>query len=259
MCRNRTCPVRYKVRGCPCASTECRFAHRYSWWHGRAVCTGHVRVLSCILACTSACLPPLQHVLRSIQPDAKLSSLRAMADTASRTAEGLAARQAECLHSVCHELFCSPEITRQGDLQLWEPAYERWRKCHFVLTRAGGWGPTGTAAFAALPFPSVHNPRCTPRALVAVLMTPLSNPVALDPLINLALCSTLHPRLPALVPPRRGRAAAGLPGAGPLRLRGGQGAALPHHGGTRQGLGLAQQRAGQEAHVPGGRGCGRVC
>ncbi|KAG2450052.1 hypothetical protein HYH02_000156 [Chlamydomonas schloesseri] len=91
-----------------------------------------------------AALLPLQHdlhsmndVLQAIQPEVKLSTLRDMAATATRTAEGLGARQAECLHSVCHELFCSPEITRQGDLQVWEPATERWRKCHFVLTRAG--------------------------------------------------------------------------------------------------------------------------
>ncbi|KAG2442831.1 hypothetical protein HXX76_002910 [Chlamydomonas incerta] len=91
-----------------------------------------------------AALLPLQHdlhsmndVLQAIQPEVKLSTLRDMAATATRTAAGLGARQAECLHSVCHELFCSPEISRQGDLQVWEPATERWRKCHFVLTRAG--------------------------------------------------------------------------------------------------------------------------
>ncbi len=113
--------------------------------------------------CLPLCLSSPQHVLRSIQPDVKLSSLRAMADTASRTAEGLAARQAECLHSVCHELFCSAEITRQGDLQLWEPAYERWRKCHFVLTRAGGWGATGAGRVGspALPASGTH---CLPNA-----------------------------------------------------------------------------------------------
>ncbi|PNH12073.1 hypothetical protein TSOC_000998, partial [Tetrabaena socialis] len=91
-----------------------------------------------------AALLPLQHdltsmksVLRAIQPEVKLNGLRDMAATATATAEGLASRQAECLHSVCQQLFCSPEIARQGDLQLWEPAGERWRKCHFVLTRAG--------------------------------------------------------------------------------------------------------------------------
>ncbi|GIL72842.1 hypothetical protein Vretimale_4499 [Volvox reticuliferus] len=82
-------------------------------------------------------LQAMTTVLRVIQPEMKLSTLRDMAAIASRTAEGLAARQAECLHSVCHELFCSPEIVRQGDLQIWEPATQRWRKCHFVLTRAG--------------------------------------------------------------------------------------------------------------------------
>ncbi|GLI68925.1 hypothetical protein VaNZ11_013347 [Volvox africanus] len=82
-------------------------------------------------------LETMMTVLSVIQPDMKLNTLREMAATASRTAEGLAARQAECLHSVCHELFCSPEIVRQGDLQIWESATQRWRKCHFVLTRAG--------------------------------------------------------------------------------------------------------------------------
>ncbi|GLC35841.1 hypothetical protein PLESTB_000499900 [Pleodorina starrii] len=82
-------------------------------------------------------LESMTAVLRAIQPEVKLSMLRDVAATATRTAEGLAARQTECLHSVCHELFCSPEIVRQGDLQVLEPATERWRKCHFVLTRAG--------------------------------------------------------------------------------------------------------------------------
>lgn len=68
-----------------------------------------------------------------------MAPLRGMATTAVKTAEALAARQAECIHSVCQELFCSPEIVRQGEMQAWEgpAATGRWRRCHFVLTRAG--------------------------------------------------------------------------------------------------------------------------
>lgn len=35
------------------------------------------------------------------------------------------------------ELFCSPEIIRQGDMCYWQPRTSEWVEAHFVLTRAG--------------------------------------------------------------------------------------------------------------------------
>jgi hypothetical protein len=53
------------------------------------------------------------------------------------TSEQLAARQAEVVSSVSQELFCSPEIIRQGPMELWQPKSSSWAAAHFVLTRAG--------------------------------------------------------------------------------------------------------------------------
>lgn len=53
------------------------------------------------------------------------------------TNQALAARQAESLSNVSQELFCSPEIIRQGPMGLWRPKTSSWENVHFVLTRAG--------------------------------------------------------------------------------------------------------------------------
>ena len=53
------------------------------------------------------------------------------------TNQALAARQAESLSNVSQELFCSPEIVRQGPMGLWRPKTSSWEDVHFVLTRAG--------------------------------------------------------------------------------------------------------------------------
>jgi hypothetical protein len=53
------------------------------------------------------------------------------------TSEQLALRQAEAVEGVAQELFCSPEIIRQGAMQLWQPRSSSWDARHFVLTRAG--------------------------------------------------------------------------------------------------------------------------
>ncbi|KAF6255933.1 hypothetical protein COO60DRAFT_1531877 [Scenedesmus sp. NREL 46B-D3] len=53
------------------------------------------------------------------------------------TSEQLAARQAEAVCCVSQELFCSPEIIRQGTMELWQPKSSSWGGAHFVLTRAG--------------------------------------------------------------------------------------------------------------------------
>lgn len=53
------------------------------------------------------------------------------------TNQALAARQADAVSSVSQELFCSPEIVRQGPMELWRPKTSSWESVHFVLTRAG--------------------------------------------------------------------------------------------------------------------------
>lgn len=53
------------------------------------------------------------------------------------TSEALALRQCESLAVLSQELFCSPDIIRQGSMDLWNPRTSSWGCCHFVLTRAG--------------------------------------------------------------------------------------------------------------------------
>mmetsp|Transcript_19186 Transcript_19186/g.45774 ORF Transcript_19186/g.45774 Transcript_19186/m.45774 type:complete len:567 (-) Transcript_19186:252-1952(-) len=59
------------------------------------------------------------------------------AERASATGRELASRQAESLESLTSELFCSPEILRQGPMELWNPSAAEWGEKHFVLTRSG--------------------------------------------------------------------------------------------------------------------------
>jgi hypothetical protein len=53
------------------------------------------------------------------------------------TSEQLATRQAEAVATVSQDLFCSPEIIRQGPMEIWDSKASTWSARHFVLTRAG--------------------------------------------------------------------------------------------------------------------------
>ncbi len=74
-----------------------------------------------------------------------------MAQQASSTAEVLAHAQAESITGVCQELFCSPEIVRQGGMQQWSPSNSAWLECHFVLTRCAAGGLAGRPLVVAAP------------------------------------------------------------------------------------------------------------
>jgi len=69
------------------------------------------------------------------QPE--LQRLMGAAEQAVHTSEELAARQADNLESVASELFCSPEILRQGAMEMWNASKMSWDEFHFVLTRSG--------------------------------------------------------------------------------------------------------------------------
>ncbi|MEW5303111.1 MAG: hypothetical protein WDW36_005835 [Sanguina aurantia] len=91
-----------------------------------------------------AALLPLQHdlleladTLQTGQPAGCLSELKRMASTAGDHAQALAQKQALDVAGVCEDLFCSPEIERQGDMKQWNASTSVWSQCHFVLTRAG--------------------------------------------------------------------------------------------------------------------------
>ncbi|MEW5309558.1 MAG: hypothetical protein WDW38_001439 [Sanguina aurantia] len=91
-----------------------------------------------------AALLPLQHdlleladTLQTGQPAGRLSELKRMASAVGDNAQALAQKQALDIAGVCEDLFCSPEIERQGDMKQWSVLTSLWSQCHFVLTRAG--------------------------------------------------------------------------------------------------------------------------
>eukprot|EP00873_Tetraselmis_striata_P019825 jgi/Tetstr1/440089/TSEL_028447.t1 len=59
------------------------------------------------------------------------------ASKAMDSSNALAAHQKESVESVATELFCSPEILRQGAMELWDSTDMEWVEYHFVLTRSG--------------------------------------------------------------------------------------------------------------------------
>ena len=90
------------------------------------------------LSTTSPHCPSSLPLFSSLPPPSP--TLISAANNAREAAEALAGRQAASIEGVCTELWCSPEIIRQGDMQHWSPgggAGGQWLDCHFVLTRAG--------------------------------------------------------------------------------------------------------------------------
>eukprot|EP00879_Flechtneria_rotunda_P026042 GHRR01027718.1.p1 GENE.GHRR01027718.1~~GHRR01027718.1.p1 ORF type:complete len:207 (+),score=78.50 GHRR01027718.1:616-1236(+) len=69
--------------------------------------------------------------------EAELQHLVKVAEVMCSTNQQLAARQADSVATVSQELFCSPEIIRQGPMQAWNSRTSTWTAAHFVLTRAG--------------------------------------------------------------------------------------------------------------------------
>eukprot|EP00193_Tetraselmis_chui_P009258 CAMPEP_0177756620 /NCGR_PEP_ID=MMETSP0491_2-20121128/3206_1 /TAXON_ID=63592 /ORGANISM="Tetraselmis chuii, Strain PLY429" /LENGTH=645 /DNA_ID=CAMNT_0019272215 /DNA_START=222 /DNA_END=2157 /DNA_ORIENTATION=- len=74
---------------------------------------------------------------RGIVVEPELEKLMNAVEQAVETSKELAARQADNLESVATELFCSPEILRQGAMELWDGGSVEWVEYHFVLTRSG--------------------------------------------------------------------------------------------------------------------------
>lgn len=83
------------------------------------------------------CLTTIKNLISSQAPQEELRELQEAANSSRETAEKLAAKQSESVRVACDELFCSPEIVRQGEMMWWDPHSSRWNPSHFVLTRAG--------------------------------------------------------------------------------------------------------------------------
>uniref|UniRef100_A0A7S3QJT2 PH domain-containing protein n=1 Tax=Dunaliella tertiolecta TaxID=3047 RepID=A0A7S3QJT2_DUNTE len=67
----------------------------------------------------------------------RLQELQKAGETAADVAAALAARQAADIQGCVSELYASPEIVKQGEMQAWDPKSSAWHKGHAVLTRSG--------------------------------------------------------------------------------------------------------------------------
>ncbi len=77
------------------------------------------------------------HSVKGIDGEAELGELHRVALDTGSAAEALAARQAHAIEDASSDLFCSPEILRQGPMEIWEARGGSWLAAHCVLTRAG--------------------------------------------------------------------------------------------------------------------------
>ncbi|KAI8473573.1 MAG: hypothetical protein J3K34DRAFT_410518 [Monoraphidium minutum] len=94
---------------------------------------GYARALGPLPGAAAALAPAASR----IDGEAELAELHRVALDAASAAEALAARQAVSIDAASADLFCSPEILRQGPMEIWDPCGSAWRAAHCVLTRAG--------------------------------------------------------------------------------------------------------------------------
>jgi hypothetical protein len=107
---------------------------------------GYARALA-PLPETAAALAP---AISGIDGEAELAELHRVALDTGSAAEALAARQATAIEDASSDLFCSPEILRQGQMRVWDGRGDgrgggsgggatagSWADAHCVLTRAG--------------------------------------------------------------------------------------------------------------------------
>jgi len=94
---------------------------------------GYSRALTPLPQAAAALAPAIS----GIDGEAELAELHRVALDTGSAAEALAARQAQSIEDASSDLFCSPEILRQGPMQIWDGRGSAWGEAHCVLTRAG--------------------------------------------------------------------------------------------------------------------------
>jgi hypothetical protein len=98
---------------------------------------GYARALAPLPEAAAALAPAIS----GIDGEAELAELHRVALDTGSAAEALAARQAHAIEDASSDLFCSPEILRQGPMQIWDARAGAsggdWIDAHCVLTRAG--------------------------------------------------------------------------------------------------------------------------
>ncbi|KIZ03239.1 hypothetical protein MNEG_4722 [Monoraphidium neglectum] len=94
---------------------------------------GYARALAPLPGAAAALAPAIS----GIDGEAELAELHRVALDTGSAAEALAARQASAIDDASSDLFCSPEILRQGPMEVWDARRGEWRGAHCVLTRAG--------------------------------------------------------------------------------------------------------------------------
>ncbi|GBF90839.1 hypothetical protein Rsub_03693 [Raphidocelis subcapitata] len=98
---------------------------------------GYARALAPLPDAAAALAPAIS----GIDGEAELAELHRVALDTGSAAEALAARQAHAIEDASSDLFCSPEILRQGPMHIWDARAGAsggdWLDAHCVLTRAG--------------------------------------------------------------------------------------------------------------------------
>lgn len=79
----------------------------------------------------------LEKVVSVLDPDQEILDLMATADSHGSAASSLEVLHAEEESLRCGDLFSSPDIIRQGNLEVRESGSAHWYSSHFVLTQAG--------------------------------------------------------------------------------------------------------------------------
>lgn len=79
----------------------------------------------------------LEKVVNVLDPDQEILDLMATADSHGSAANSLEVLHAEEESLRCGDLFSSPDIVRQGTLEVRESGSPHWYPSHFVLTQAG--------------------------------------------------------------------------------------------------------------------------
>lgn len=79
----------------------------------------------------------LEKVVGLMDPDQEILDLSATVDSHAKMAGNMEVQHAEEESLRCGDLFSSPDIIRQGELESRETGCVEWSQSHFVLTQAG--------------------------------------------------------------------------------------------------------------------------
>lgn len=104
----------------------------------------------------------LTRVVGGLDPEKDVEDLIFSANTHEDFALALGTQKKEESSLRCGDLYSSPDIIRQGDLELWDSDENRWVGGHFVLTQAGFlYGMLGKDKACPIPSCTLSLARCS--------------------------------------------------------------------------------------------------